>query len=138
MNWIKTEPITVTPTNITNIFIPDGMIHFHTDYATLKIIVNVTAIFNESTEVCHISSVISSFAKKRTKKLSAPNKRILDVIRKNIKAACEHDKEALLQIKASYGLTDVGTIKDRTKRQLVIAATAIVTSLAHILRLRNK
>ena len=89
MNWIKTEPITVTPTNITNIFIPDGMIHFHTDYATLKIIVNVTAIFNESSEVCHISTVISSFVKKRTKKLSAPNKRILDVIRKNIQAACE-------------------------------------------------
>lgn len=133
LGWIKTteetEPIQITKTNYTNIFLPEGEIIPKSDFATLKILVNVTAIFDESNKVCHISDVINSFVKKRTKKLSAPNQRILDVIQKNINAACENDKEALLQIKTSYGLTDVGIITKRQKRQFIVAATVIVTSL---------
>ena len=74
LGWIRTteetEPIQITKTNYTNIFLPEGEIIPKADFATLKILVNVTSIFDESNEVCLISDVIDSFVKKRTKKIS--------------------------------------------------------------------
>ena len=129
MGWSKTEP-TLTPTNVTNIFIPEGELVPKADYATLKINLNVTTIFDETREVCHIAAVIDEFVAKRTKnKLSAPNKKVLSVIRKNIKDLCEDDKNQMTMIKTSFGFTDMSLITKRHKRQFIVAATVVITSL---------
>ena len=67
MGWSKTEP-TLTPTNITSIFLEHGELVPKADYATLKVLVNITTIFEESAEVCHISNVINDFVKKEDQK----------------------------------------------------------------------
>ena len=120
----------LNPTNITNIFIPHGEIVPKANFATLKITLNVSKIFDETRKLCHTSKVIEEFVKKRTAdKLSTPNKKVLHVIKENIKNLCRDDKEALAQIKSSFGLNDMELSNRREKRQLVVAATAIITSL---------
>ena len=65
--WEASTETTLTPTNATNIFIPVGKIIPKADYATLKIIINVTNIFDETREVCHLSDAIEELMEKRTK-----------------------------------------------------------------------
>ena len=48
----------MTSTNATNIFIPVGEMIFGADYATLKIVINITQIFEETREVCHLSDCL--------------------------------------------------------------------------------
>ena len=71
----------LNPTNITNIFIPHGEIVPKANFATLKITLIVSKIFDETRKLCHTSKVIEEFVKKRTDKLSAPNKKVLHVIK---------------------------------------------------------
>ena len=68
------------------------------------------------------------FPRKPQKDLSNPNKRILHVLRQNIKNTCEEISSTWTQIKMSFGLTQMEEAKDVVKRQIV-AATAIITSL---------
>ena len=50
----------IKPTNLSNIFIPHGNLIPKADFATLKIMVNVSAIFDESREVCLILDAIKN------------------------------------------------------------------------------
>ena len=106
----------LNPTNITNSFIPHGEIVPKANFATLKITLNVSKIFDETRKLCHTSKVIEEFVKKRTAdKLSTPNKKVLHVIKENIKNLCRDDKEALAQIKSSFGLNDMELSNRRKK-----------------------
>ena len=127
--WQASTETTLTSTNATNIFIPVGQMIFGADYATLKIVINITQIFEETREVCHLSDAIEELINGRTKDISDPNKKVLDVVTSSIKNMCEDDNAALPQIKASFGVSpNVGLIKRRPKRQFALA-TVLITSL---------
>ena len=101
----------------------------NSDFATLKIIINATKIFDETREVCHLSDAIKELMEKRTKGISAPNKKVLNVVISSIKNMCQDHKSSLEQIKASFGISpSVGSIKQRHKRQFVLASV-LITSL---------
>lgn len=91
MGWNATsEPTNLTSTNFTNFLIPKGKLIPKADYATLKIIVNITSTFDETRQVCHISDVIEEFIHQRVKnKFSAPNIKVINVFRQNIKGLCD-------------------------------------------------
>ena len=78
--WEASTETTLTPTNATNIFIPAGQMIPKADYAILRIVINVTNIFEETREVCHLSDAIEELMNKWTKDISAPNKKVLDVV----------------------------------------------------------
>ena len=78
--WQASTETTLTSTNATNIFIPVGQMIFGADYATLKIVINITQIFEETREVCHLSDAIEELINGRTKDISDPNKKVLDVV----------------------------------------------------------
>ena len=121
--WEASTDTTLTPTNATNIFIPVGEMIPKADYATLRIIINVTNIFDETRKVCHLSDAIEELMNKRTKDISAPNKKVLNVVISSIKNMCQDDKSTLEQIKASFGISpSIGLIKRRPKRQFVLAS----------------
>ena len=120
--WQASTETTLTSTNATNIFIPVGQMIFGADYATLKIVINITQIFEETREVCHLSDAIEELINGRTKDISDPNKKVLDVVISSIKDMCEDDKASLAQIKASFGISpNVGLIKRRPKLPIYIA-----------------
>ena len=95
--WQASTETTLTSTNATNIFIPVGQMIFGADYATLKIVINIQQIFEENREVCHLSDAIEELINGRTKDISDPNKKVLDVVTSSIKNMCEDDKAALEQ-----------------------------------------
>ena len=128
----------IKPTNLSNIFIPHGNLIPKADFATLKIMVNVSAIFDESREVCLILDAIKNHTSTRMQNekllpygklynFSDPDKKLLDVIAQNIRDLCNHDRDVLEQLKTSFGLTEMGKI--RTERQFIFAATVAITSL---------
>ena len=69
--WQASTETTLTSTNATNIFIPVGEMIPRADYATLKIVINITKILEETREVCHLSDAIEELMNKRTKDISA-------------------------------------------------------------------
>ena len=76
----------------------------------------ITQIFEETREVWHLSDAIEELMNGRTKDISVPNKKVLEVVTSSIKNMCEDDKAFLAQIKASFGISpNVGLIKRRPK-----------------------
>ena len=55
----------ITPTNLTNIFIPIGSVVPKTDWATLKFNLNTTTLFDETYKLCKIVKIVPKFIKKR-------------------------------------------------------------------------
>ena len=68
---------TTETTNATNIFIPIGEMIPKADYVTIKIIINVTNIFDETREVCHLSDAIKELMEKRQKIFPLQTKKFL-------------------------------------------------------------
>ena len=115
--------------NVSQIFVPQGEITLNADYATLRITQNVSKLYEETRKLCETSKVIDNFISQRVPKgLSAPNKRVLLVLKQNIKNTCEEDTSTWTQIKNSFGLNHMDEKEDIEPRQIVIA-TAIITSL---------
>ena len=72
--------------NVSQIFVPQGEITLNADYATLRITQNVSKLYEETRKLCETSKVIDNFISQRVPKgLSAPNKRVLLVLKQNIK-----------------------------------------------------
>ena len=109
----------ITPTNITNIFIPIGSVVPKTDWATLKFNLNITFLFEETNKLCTVGKIIPRFIKKTVSKiLSTPNKHIFKVLYKNMKSLCKEDLDAMKQIQDSVGFklsSDSGDMKIRDK-----------------------
>ena len=51
----------IQPISVTDIFLPQGNIIYNHDYATLRISINTTNLFDESQKVCKSSRIIRSF-----------------------------------------------------------------------------
>ena len=115
--------------NVSQISVLEGGITLNADYAAIKIIQNVSILYEETRKLCETSKVIDNFITKRVPKgLSAPNKRVVLVLKQNIKNTCEEDTSTWIQIKNSCGLNLMDEKEDMEPRQIVIA-TAIITSL---------
>ena len=80
-----------------------GEITLNADYATLRLTQNVSALYEESRKLCQTSNIIEEFVSKKIPKgLSSPNKRILHVLRQNIKNTCEEISSTWTQIAMSF------------------------------------
>ena len=102
--------VEVKPTQESLIFKPIGHMIGTVDYATLKININVKEIFNESNNVCKINRLMDEYIEKRlnyTKKMSAPNKRVINILRDNIKNMCKADSDTLNEIMDVFGLKTI-------------------------------
>ena len=53
----------ITPTNLTNIFIPIGSVVPKTDWATLKFNLNISSLFEETNKLCTVVRIIPQFIK---------------------------------------------------------------------------
>jgi len=136
--------IEVTPTTEKLIFKPMGYLVGTVDYATLKININVSEIFDESNMVCKINSIMDEFIAKglkRAKNMSKPNKRVIKILKENIENLCKTDSDMINEIIDVFGLKETvrpeymqvpkGKMAKRIKERqfLVAAAVGIVTSL---------
>ena len=75
--------VTLNSTRLTNIFIPHGDLVTQTNYATLRISLNITTLFEESLEVCKITALMTDSMKKllgNNKKISSSNRKILHIL----------------------------------------------------------
>ena len=136
--------VEVTPTTEKLIFKPMGYLVGTVDYATLKININISEIFDESNMVCKINSIMDEFIAKRLKRaknMSKPNKRVIKILKENIENLCKTDSDMINEIIDVFGLKETvrpehmqvpkGKMAKRIKERQFVVATAvgIVTSL---------
>jgi len=122
----------VQHTNVTNIFIPHGNVIYNTDYATLKLSVNVTSLYEETKQVCKVSRIIKAFIKERAAnvKMSAPNIKILSILVHRIHNLCQDDMNTMLNLKSSFGLINLeNNVGNGVEKRQIVILTAIVSSL---------
>ena len=124
----------ITQTNLTNLFLPKGYLIPSANYASLRIQLNISSIFLESAEVCHLSAIMQETVND-IKDLSGTNAKILMVLKDDIQKSCQSDIEILDEIRNAFGITSTqidNKILDyaRSKRQILVAlGTIAVTSL---------
>ena len=130
--WIV-EPTTISsiePTSVTDIFLPHGSVIYNNDFATLKVNVNLTNLFKESKSICEASRLLKGFIRQRAAKLklSAPNLKILSTLVQRIHNICDETQQIMMAMKSTFGLTEMDGDSEE-KRQIILAATAVVSSL---------
>ena len=120
----------VQPTNISQIFIPEGELTPNADYATLILTQNISTLCDEYRQLCQTSDVIKEFiGRKVPKDLSSPNKRILRVLQQNIRNTCDEITSTWSQIINSFGLTQMDEAKEVAHCILTVYGNQIYVTL---------
>ena len=102
--------VTLNSTRLTNIFIPHGDLVTQTNYATLRISLNITTLFEESQDVCKITALMTDSMKKllgNNKKISPSNRKILHILQEGLQNLCQDDLDSLAQLRDVFNLVDL-------------------------------
>ena len=89
---------TLNTTDLMNIFIPQGDLIGQTNFATLRVSMNISTLFIESREVCTITALMKESLSKILKDnriLSFSNRKIISILRKTLENLSEEDLESL-------------------------------------------